>query len=112
MDSERRRLPGIVRRSTMAAAVRDGGIYKVPGPPAVETAQGSPRGNLRAAPMSGPTSRDARGGLEPWMRRLRNLVTSYGEAVFDHLRHNWTDALLAIGFLAVFLLSAYVLLKG
>jgi hypothetical protein len=47
--------------------------------------------------------------------RLRDFVDRAADAVefvWGHLRANWTDALLAAGFAAVILLSAYVLLKS
>ena len=110
MDSERRRLPGIVRRGPVAAAARQGGHYRTPGQqddgPAYRAASVA---RLRAATMQGPTSRGVKNGFDARLRRAWNSVVP---PVWDHLRHKWTDALLALGFLAVILLSAYVLLKG
>ena len=47
--------------------------------------------------------------------RSRNAwsnVTLQADAVWQHLRHNWTDALLGVGFIAVIVLSAYALLRS
>ena len=62
--------------------------------------------------MNGPTSHDVRNELEPRFRRFLHGVTAFADAAWHHLKHKWTDALLALGFVAVIVLSAYALLKG
>ena len=45
-------------------------------------------------------------------RNTWSSVTLQADAVWQHLRHNWTDALLGIGLVAVIVLSAYALLRS
>jgi len=61
--------------------------------------------------MDGPMMRGAKNDSESWLQRARGAMTPAARAVWEHLRHNWTDGLLALGFLAVMVLSAYVMLK-
>lgn len=111
MDSDRRRLPGIVRREALAPTNRPSGLYRAstmhvdaprrPGPRAVETGALTMEAPRRDKPGLWVQVRDAWASLVP-----------YVDAVWQHLRVNWTDGLLALGFLAVILLSAYILVRG
>ena len=62
--------------------------------------------------MDGPMPRSAKNQFDSRLRRAWSNVLPITEAVWDHLKHNWTDALLGLGFVAVILLSAYILFKG
>lgn len=62
--------------------------------------------------MEAPTPQQERPGLRVQIRDAWSSVVPYIDAVWQHLRVNWTDGLLALGFLAVILLSAYILLRG
>ena len=62
--------------------------------------------------MDGPMPRSAKNQLDSRLRRVWSSVAPHAEAVWEHLKHNWTDALLGLGFIAVILLSAYILLHG
>jgi hypothetical protein len=113
MDSESRRLPGIVRRSAVAAAVRDGGLYRSASAQGVDAGRRPPGvARLRPEGAEGPVSREINRGQETRGRRGLNAVGPHIEAVWTHLRHNWMDAVLAAGFVAVIVLSAYALLRS
>jgi hypothetical protein len=112
MDSDGKRLPGIVRRPEVLANGRAGFQRAASGRPV--SVGRRPAGQpvpVRATVMEVPT-RDARGSYESRLRRAWNAIAPVAEAVWEHLKVNWTDALLALGFFAVILLSTYVLLKG
>ena len=93
----------------MAAAAREGGYYRTPshGDGAV---QRMPRfASLEARVMERPMTHSPKNSAEPWLRRTWSSVAPLSRAVWEHLKHNWTDAFIALGFAAVMLLSAYVL---
>lgn len=62
--------------------------------------------------MYGPVSRELNRRQGARASRGWNAVVPRVEAVWQHLRHNWTDAILGIGFIAVIVLSALALLKN
>jgi hypothetical protein len=101
VDSEENRLPGILRRGALTAT-RDTGVGRVT--PSIDIAALRRRHAsvpaVRAASMEASAS--ARNGLSRAWTFLSRAVRA----------HNWLDGVLAVGFVAVFLLSAYVLLKG
>lgn len=93
----------------MAAAAREGGYYRTPshidGP-----VQRMPRlANLEARAMDRSMTHSSKNSVEPWLRRTWTSVTPMGRAVWEHMKHNWTDAFIALGFVAVMLLSVYLL---
>ena len=63
-------------------------------------------------PLEAPTPRQDRPGLLPQLRSALGSLMPYADAVWQHLRNHWTDALLAVGFVFVILLSTYLLMKG
>jgi hypothetical protein len=62
--------------------------------------------------MAGGLPRRRPTGIEGRLREVWERFSPYAEAAWEHLKLNWTDGLLAIGFVVVALLSAYVLLRG
>lgn len=112
MDSGyRRRLPGIVRRDALLPAEPENGTFRAIAGRIELARPPQDRGpELSAVPVEMPTPR-GRKSLEAQIRRAFDLVTPYAEAVWSHLRVHWTDAFIALGFVAVVLLSAYLLLR-
>jgi hypothetical protein len=62
--------------------------------------------------MDMPTPPRGLKSVEGQFRRARDWVTPYAVAVWNHLRVHWTDAILFFGFVAVGLLTGYLLLKS
>jgi hypothetical protein len=62
--------------------------------------------------MAGGSPRRQSSRIESRLRQVREQFTPYVDAAWEHLKANWTDGLLAVGFVIVALLSAYVLLRG
>ena len=61
---------------------------------------------------TGPVSQELNKRQDTRNRRTWHAFALQVEAVWQHLRHNWTDAILAVGFVAVIVLSAYALLRS
>lgn len=115
MDSERKRLPGIVRRHPVLAAEREGGMYRTMRTQAGEQPHRRPPAVTELKGGSMPAGDGDSGrlrALEVRLRQARARLAPYMEAVREHFSVHWTDGLLAIGFLAVGMLTAYLLLKG
>jgi hypothetical protein len=107
VDSEENRLPGILRRGALTAT-RDTGVGRVT--PSIDIA--ALRRRHASVPAVGAASMEASASARNGLSRAWTFLSRAVRAVAEHLRHNWLDGVLAVGFVAVFLLSAYVLLKG
>ena len=62
--------------------------------------------------MDLPPAGDAKSGWSDRLGRIGDRFAVLAAATWEHLRIHWTDALLAVGFVFVALLTAYVLVKG